>query len=178
MVTSTRPVVYPPSQPHIHPRVHLRICLCIFLIHLPIHHHPFLPTHPYIYPPICPPFVHPSAYLLTHPTHMYLPIHPSIHLPPPLSFCSFTYFSQLLTPYPSSHSTFLPIYLPVLVSPSIYLFSTQPSTTYLSSGPSTHHFSVPTTYPSVFLYICQLTHCLIQPSHGPGMWPSTLERTD
>ena len=125
VVTSAPLTIDPPTQ-HTSP-----ICRGIFLIRLPTHY-PFLPTLPYISPSLCPQSVHPSAYLLTHPSHIHLPIHPSTHSSfPRLSICSFTYFCQLHTAYPSTPpcclSTYLCFHRPA--SPSMYFFSILPSTT-------------------------------------------------
>lgn len=152
MVTSAPLTIYPPTQ-HTSP-----ICHGIFLIRLPIHH-PFLPTLPYISPSFCPQSIHPSAYLLTHPSHIHLPIHPPIH--PFILPRTVDLFIHLLlsTPYClSTHSTFLPIYL-------LMLPQTRLPIRVLLFHPAIHHLiyllahlliillSHPPTYPHVFLSV-------------------------
>lgn len=152
MVTSAPLTIYPPTQ-HTSP-----ICHGIFLIHLPIHH-PFLPTLPYISPSFCPQSVHPSASLLTHPSHIHLPIHPSMHSSfPPLLICSFTSFCQLHTAYQSTPLSCLSTYL-CFHRPTSHPCTSFPSChppLNLSSGPSTHHSSVPPTHLATCLPICLL----------------------
>lgn len=126
----------------------------------PSAHPPPLPTTlPYISPSFCPQSVHPSASLLTHPSHIHLPIHPSMHSSfPPLLICSFTYFCQLHTAYQSTPLSCLSIYL-CFHRPTSHPCTSFPSChppLNLSSGPSTHHSSVPPTHLATCLPICLL----------------------
>ena len=115
-------------------------------------------------PPIYPPAIHPSTCLLTYlPLDLiHLPTYPSIHspsphLPTPPPVALLIHLPSLSSTLPVHLSTNLPAYLSLLRSacPSSFFFSILHSTTYLSSGPSTHSFLCPShPLPHVFLSIC------------------------